>query len=113
MTNQIANGQNIRLASWTNSVAKVGVVYGEDRARAQRNGHDIAYAVYAGSALVGGPERHAYYAARRAEFEAATVVAHDEIVTIGDETFRVHVNRGNDGEFPRNCDPIRLIPVAA
>lgn len=103
----LTNKQPVRLATWK-QYATVGYVTGEDAARAQRNGHDVAYAVNAGTMITDSKD---YYKREKAVFASAVVIAQDQVVMIDGLEYRVHVNRGNEHEC-RNADPIRFIPVA-
>jgi len=109
MTKTISHNDLVKLASWLNSYAKVGTLNGycpnvADKAR--ERGDDEAWTVNAGAAL---SSSKSFYEIENAKVARAIVVAHGETVEIEGNAYTVYVNRGNDGAFPRNSDPIRFI----
>lgn len=109
MTATLNHNDLIKLVSWANSYAKVGTLNGycpDFADKARERGEDEAWTVYAGSSL---SSDKSYYDRERAKFKAAVVIAHGDTVEIEGKFYTVHVNRGNDGAFPRNSDPVRFI----
>lgn len=101
----------VKIASWVGSYAKVGTLNGycPDRAAtARERGEPEAWTVNAGAAL---SSDKSYYAAEEAKAASAIVIAHGETVEIEGKPYTVRVMPRNDGQFPRNSDPIHFIPA--
>ena len=110
-TKALNHNDLVKLASWVNSYAKVGTLNGycpEFADKARERGNDEAWTSQAGAMITNDKS---YYEREQAKVAAAVVIAHGETVEIEGNLYRVHVNKGNDGEFPRNSDPIRFIAI--
>jgi hypothetical protein len=128
-------GTRIRLATWVIDTATVGSVEAfsaqsheegvrcgfprslamtkseaiqEGLERVISHGHELAWTVYAGSALVNDPSE--YHRAKRAEHESALVVEDGILVEIEGRPYRIKVLPGQT-QFPKYSDPIKFIPV--
>lgn len=108
----LSNGQYVRLATWTHSVASVGTLESmglkpETLAMCRNRRDPEAWTVYAGSTI---SDSKAFYERDRARVAGATVIADGETVEIEGKAYRVRVVEGNAGSSPRNSDPIRFVP---
>jgi hypothetical protein len=115
----LTHGELVRLASWSSSYASVGSVEGYTASyqgdvaraleRAQANGHELAWTVNVGASLVA--DGGAYYARENARVAGATILEDGQRVLIEGRPYRVRVVPGNAGEFPKNSDPIKFVPL--
>jgi hypothetical protein len=108
----LSNGQYVRLATWTHSVASVGTLDGmalkpETLAMCRNRRDPECWTVYAGSTI---SDSKAFYERDRARVAGATVIADGETVEIEGKQYRVRVIPGNAGSSPRNSDPIQFVP---
>jgi len=112
MTKTLTNSQFVTVAGWRRAytfstiagyATKLGKDAKEYRERAIRNGHDLAWTINSGVALVGDKKLGAAILAREAqEFASATVLENGETVEIEGELYQVKVM----GE--RYSDPIHF-----
>jgi len=111
MTITLNHNDLVKLASWTHAYAKVGTLNGfspDTANKARERGEDEAWTSQAGTIITSDKS---YYAREEKLVASAIVIAHGETVEIEGNLYTVNVNKGNDGSFPRNCDPIRFIAV--
>lgn len=122
----LKHGDTVRLATWAHpydrTTATVGTVraycanYGESPdaafAKARSLGHATAWTTYVGGALLGSAsERAAQRERELAALARAVILADGDTVQIEGGLYAVLVVPGNL-KGPRNCDPIKFIPVA-
>lgn len=116
--------QPIRLASWAEPFyATVFSVEGYARksgadpekwvAMELSRGRGLAASIAPSKAIVGGECGRQYYARERAKAASAVTLAEGDLVRIEGRVYRAKVARGNDGDAPRNSDPIHFVLVEA
>lgn len=111
MTQIIKHNDLVKLGSWVGCYAKVGTLNGycPDRAAtARERGEPEAWTVQTGAVITSDKS---YYTRQEALVASAIVIAHGDIVEIEGNAYRVRVMPRNDGQFPRNSDPIHFIAV--
>ena len=107
-------GTYIRLNTWSGCYASFDTVrhYAPHNVeRSIRNGHDMAFAVYAGAMLVNDPSG-TWHKREQARYDGAAIVSDGEIVAIEGEqgSWRVRALPGCQ-KSPRYSDPIKFDPV--
>lgn len=117
----LSNGDLVRLSGWNHvTFAKAGSVEGyassngDDPApalaRAQANGHALAWVSYAGGALVN--DRGAYFAEQKRKAASAVTLEPGEVVQMEGRFYRVRVMARCEAR-PIYSDPIKLDPCEA
>jgi len=112
----LKNADLVRLASWTNSFAKVGTLaghYGRPVSLREIAKEEVicgseVWTVYTGATL---SSDKGFYDRERALYETAIVIAPGDIVEIDGVQFKVVVAKHNQGSYPKNSDPIGFTRV--
>jgi hypothetical protein len=122
---KLQHRDRVRLATWAHPYDRVTVEVGTARGyaaeyredgeeahqRALSRGHDTAYTVHVGSALLGSASaRQAQREREDANLAQAVLLADGDEVEIEGEAFRVRVMPGNLTQV-RNSDPIHFVRV--